>query len=93
MVLNVMIKAAWLPQQSYRQLMHVSCHVLGISAKIKLLFVWDNKDFVEAFGGIFRKCSLSEALLQFIVSSNITCIALILFSAQTPTYTYLTFSF
>lgn len=42
---------------------------LGISAKIKHLFMLDSKDFVEVLGGIFRKSFVSKALFQLIACS------------------------
>ncbi len=42
---------------------------LVISAKIKRVFMSDNKDTLEVLGGIFRKSFVSKALLQLIACS------------------------
>lgn len=42
---------------------------LGISTKIKHVFMSDSKDTVEVLGGIFRKSFVSKALLQLIACS------------------------
>lgn len=66
-------KSCWFLQQCNRQLMYVTCHVLGASGKIKHLFVWDSKESVDILVCIFAKSLASKALLQLIACSIKEC--------------------
>lgn len=66
-------KSCWFLQQYNRQLMYVTCHVLGASGKIKHLFVWDSKESVDILVCIFAKSLASKALLQLIACSIKEC--------------------